>query len=230
VCNRSIGLAALGAFLALPATLSAQNQNAPGSVCLDSTTTAATGKGACTGHGGVDHAATKKLHDANATPPSPPAPPTPPAPPAPPTPPAPNASPTTPTGTGTVNHQLANALAMCKDGWLWHDSNYTPHAGPCANRGGVAHWYPGSPLPCSDGTISTNIAANACAGHGGFNMKGTSPNPPPPPAPGATPTSTVNNDPWGAVAVCTDAWYWHAYDTPRADVCANHGGVAYWYP
>jgi hypothetical protein len=58
--HRNFGLVTLGlTFLCVAAPLSAQAKGKASSVCKDGTTSTAAGRGACSGHGGVDSAATK---------------------------------------------------------------------------------------------------------------------------------------------------------------------------
>jgi hypothetical protein len=58
--RRDIGLLALGfTFLCVAAPLGAQAKAKTTSICKDGTTSAVAGRGACSGHGGIDSAATK---------------------------------------------------------------------------------------------------------------------------------------------------------------------------
>jgi hypothetical protein len=82
--------------------------------CKDGTTSAATGKGACSGHGGVQKAATKPPASTAAAPAATP---------------AATAGNTVPTG----------ATAKCKDGTY---SKSKHHSGTCSSHGGVAEWLP----------------------------------------------------------------------------------------
>jgi hypothetical protein len=140
--------------LSIPGAIVAQ---APASVCVDGTTSSATGKGACSGHGGVDaKAAAKKsassvtcadgstskagrgacsghggVKPANATA----------APSA-----APSAAPAKPNASTTTagikaapkkggNDDPTDATAQCKDGTYSHAKT---HQGACSRHGGVA--------------------------------------------------------------------------------------------
>jgi hypothetical protein len=108
--------------------------------CKDGTTSTSTGKGTCSGHGGVQKA-TSKPATAAATPPAaaPPA-----AAPAPTVAPAPaataaksaTATKSAPTATAS-NTDPTGATAKCKDGTY---SKSQHHSGTCSSHGGVAEW------------------------------------------------------------------------------------------
>lgn len=108
------------------------------SMCADGTTSNSTGRGACSGHGGVKGAAaTSKATGvpiaapATATPPKPKAVYTKPI-----TPPA--APKTSVAGSGArEDNNAAGAIAQCKDGMYSHSKNRT---GTCSRHGGVAKW------------------------------------------------------------------------------------------
>lgn len=107
--------------------------------CKDGTTSTATGKGACSGHGGVQKASkTKPAADtAAATTPAAPAAA------AAPVAAAPAAAAKTSTATKSVptatagNTDPTGATAKCKDGTY---SKSQHHAGTCSSHGGVAEW------------------------------------------------------------------------------------------
>ena len=110
------------------------------STCADGTTSNATGRGACSGHGGIKSAeVTKKSTGAavpvvgTAVPPKPKV-----------TGPkttvaaAPVAPRSTVAGSGaSEDHNAAGAIAQCKDGMYSHAKNRT---GACSRHGGVARW------------------------------------------------------------------------------------------
>ncbi len=104
--------------------------------CKDGTTSAATGKGACSGHGGVQKSTTAKSAAGTgaATPPAAaPAAPTP-------APAAPKSAPTTTKSAPTAaagNTDPTGATAKCKDGTY---SKSQHHSGTCSSHGGVAEW------------------------------------------------------------------------------------------
>ncbi len=191
--KRWIGLAALAAFLALPATLSAQN--GPASVCNDGTTSTVTGKGACSGHGGVNHAATKQLH-ANSAPPAPPS--------------TPNAN-TAGTGVTCNDGTIPNATGKgaCAHHGGFKTTGTSPNATPPAPNANTA----GTGVTCNDGTIPNATGKGACAHHGGFKTTGTSPNATPP-APNANTAGTG--------AACNDGTI---SNTTGKGACAHHGGL-----
>src|SRR5450631_1957945 len=103
--------------------------------CKDGTTSAATGKGACSGHGGVQKAAKAA---AAATGSATPAPAAPAAAAAPAAPAAKSASATKSAPTATAgNTDPTGATAKCKDGTY---SKSQHHSGTCSSHGGVADW------------------------------------------------------------------------------------------
>ena len=139
------------AALALGLTSGRLSAQGATSVCKDGTTSAATGKGACSGHGGVDTKATaaaKKGSSAASTA-AKTTPPATAAKSAPPTPPpaatksaaaaksAPAATKTVPaTKTATASEKdSTGAVAACKDGTYSHAAT---HKGACSRHGGVA--------------------------------------------------------------------------------------------
>jgi hypothetical protein len=104
------------------------------STCADGTTSTATGRGACSGHGGIKGAeVTKKATGAvvpvvgTAVPPKPKV-----------TAPVKTATVATTAGSGgSEDHNAAGAIAQCKDGMYSHAKNRT---GACSRHGGVARW------------------------------------------------------------------------------------------
>jgi hypothetical protein len=102
------------------------------STCKDGTTSMATGRGACSGHGGVQKATKgKPAPDAPAAAATAPA--------AAPTTPAaakPSASKSAPTAAAS-NTDPTGATAKCKDGTY---SKSQHHSGTCSSHGGVAEW------------------------------------------------------------------------------------------
>ncbi len=109
--------------------------------CMDGTTSAATGKGACSGHGGVQKAASAKPAAAASTAAAPAA-----AAPAPAAAPA-AAAKSTPVATkqapsaAAANTDPTGATAKCKDGTY---SKSQHHSGTCSSHGGVAEWLTGT--------------------------------------------------------------------------------------
>jgi len=98
--------------------------------CKDGTTSTATGRGACSGHGGVQKAAKSK--PATDTPAAAPAAASPPAV----QPKASTASKSAPTAKAG-NTDPTGATAKCKDGTY---SKSQHHSGNCSSHGGVAEW------------------------------------------------------------------------------------------
>jgi hypothetical protein len=114
------------------------------SLCADGTTSNATGRGACSGHGGVKGAAaTSKATGTPITAPATAAPAKPKAvetkPVTAPAAPKPRAAATTSTAGsgGREDKNPAGAIAQCKDGMYSHAKNRT---GACSRHGGVAKW------------------------------------------------------------------------------------------
>ena len=103
--------------------------------CKDGTTSTASGKGACSGHGGVQKASKTKPAADTAAATMPPAPAAAAA--------APAAAAKTSTATKSVpsatasNTDPTGATAKCKDGTY---SKSQHHAGTCSSHGGVAEW------------------------------------------------------------------------------------------
>jgi hypothetical protein len=112
--------------------------------CKDGTTSAATGKGACSGHGGVQKAAKSAAAATGSATPAPAAPAAAAAPAAP----APAAAPAAPAAKSASatksaptaaagNTDPTGATAKCKDGTY---SKSQHHSGTCSSHGGVADW------------------------------------------------------------------------------------------
>jgi hypothetical protein len=104
-------------------TAGAQAAAAP-TTCKDGTTSSATGRGACSGHGGVQKATSSGSAASSA-----PAPSTT----------ASKSAAATPKSTG--NTDPTGATAKCKDGTY---SKSTHHSGTCSKHGGVDQWLDGS--------------------------------------------------------------------------------------
>jgi hypothetical protein len=124
-------------LLAFVMALSSFAADPVSSTCKDGTTTASTGKGTCSGHGGVLKAMKAKpaTAAATATPATPAAPAAAPAPSstAAKTATASKSAPSTPAG----NTDPTGATAKCKDGTY---SKSAHRSGTCSSHGGVAEW------------------------------------------------------------------------------------------
>ena len=121
--------AAVTAFLSLGAIGSPLGAQAATSVCKDGTTSAASGRGACSGHGGVDakatDAAAKKAAAARKTE-------------AKAEPKAKSASaPAQASSNRGEDNDPKDAIAQCKDGMYSHSAN---RRGACSRHGGVGKW------------------------------------------------------------------------------------------
>jgi hypothetical protein len=115
VFKKLIPLAAMAAVLTIVSTHIAFAQAAPVAVkCTDGTTSTATGKGACSHHGGIAHSSTASASTTNHPPP-----------------PAPPAAPPAASATGSV---------PCGDGTM----STATGKGACSHHGGIAHSSAGS--------------------------------------------------------------------------------------
>ncbi len=136
-----LAVSLLGFALALPAR--AADTAAP-TTCKDGTTSTATGRGACSGHGGVQKAASTPAAAAAPAPAAAPAAPA--AAPAAPAPAAAAAQPKSSTASKSAptakagNTDPTGATAKCKDGTY---SKSQHHSGTCSSHGGVAEWLDG---------------------------------------------------------------------------------------
>jgi Protein of unknown function (DUF3761) len=104
--------------------------------CKDGTTSTATGKGACSGHGGVQKAVKTKAAASTAAAPAATAPAAAAAPAAAPAAKTSTASKSAPAATAG-NTDPTGATAKCKDGTY---SKSQHHSGTCSSHGGVAEW------------------------------------------------------------------------------------------
>ena len=136
ICRAGLlAVSLLGIALALPARAA---DTATTTTCKDGTTSTATGRGACSGHGGVQKAAS--------TPAAAPAPAPAAAPAAAAAAPAAAAQPKASTASKSAptakagNTDPTGATAKCKDGTY---SKSQHHSGTCSSHGGVAEWLDG---------------------------------------------------------------------------------------
>jgi Protein of unknown function (DUF3761) len=113
-----LAMSLLGFALALPAHAA---DTATTTTCKDGTTSSATGRGACSGHGGVQKAASTPAAAPAAQPKSS------------------TASKSAPTAKAG-NTDPTGATAKCKDGTY---SKSQHHSGTCSSHGGVAEWLDG---------------------------------------------------------------------------------------
>ena len=108
---------AAAAPAAAPAAPAAPAASGATSTCEDGTTSTSTGKGTCSGHGGVQKAGTSAASAAPSAA-------------------APAAAKSAPTATAG-NTDPTGATAKCKDGTY---SKSQHHSGTCSSHGGVAQW------------------------------------------------------------------------------------------
>ena len=184
------------------ATLHAQ---AAATVCKDGSTSAATGKGACSGHGGVDakaSAAAQKAAKAATK----------------------GAAKTAKTETkaaeketkaeakaATKTEAKVAAQVTCSDG-----TTSTAGRGACSGHGGVKKAAAATAAPSLPAAVPATSPARAKS-----EAKSQ--------APSATQQSSnrgEDKDPSGAIAQCKDGLYSHA--TSRRGACSKHGGVEKW--
>lgn len=180
-------------------------------ICKDSTTSTVSGRGACSGHGGVDRAATKAARAAAKA--------------------QKTAQKTAPEAAATP--AAAAAMVTCKDG-----SSSKGGRGACRGHGGVNKGASASrntstpaspesnaaPMPASPASPATPAATPAssspsasAARKGREASTGM--------ASGKS-SAHENSDPTGAIAQCKDGLYSHA--AHRTGACSKHGGVAKW--
>lgn len=182
-------------------------------VCKDGSTSATTGRGACSGHGGVDAKATaaakkaataKAKADAKAakaqanaakseakT--------------------AAKSEPKTEAKTAAKTEPKAAVQVTCADG-----TTSTAGRGACSGHGGVKKAAAATAAPSVPAAVPATSPARARS-----QAKSN--------APTATQQSSnrgEDNDPTGAIAQCKDGLYSHA--TNRRGACSKHGGVAKW--
>jgi len=129
-----LAMSLLGLALLLPARAA---DTAATTTCKDGTTSTATGRGACSGHGGVQKASkSKPASDATAASPAASAATSTAAPAQAKSSTASKSAPTTTAG----NTDPTGATAKCKDGTY---SKSQHHSGTCSSHGGVAEWLDG---------------------------------------------------------------------------------------
>jgi hypothetical protein len=171
---------------------------AASTTCKDGTTSTATGRGACSGHGGVQKAATTTADStAPAAAPAAPAAPTPAAP-------------------------AAGTPSTCKDG----TTSTATGRGACSGHGGVqkASKSPAAagataPAAAATATAAPAAAASTSAAAPAAAKSST--------ASKSAPTAAAGNtDPTGATAKCKDGTY--SKSQHHSGTCSSHGGVAEW--
>ncbi len=139
------GAALAAALLAAPALSAAQSTSSTGAVtCKDGTTSPHGGRGACSGHGGIDKSATAAAAGGGTAAPAAPAAPAAAAPA------APAATPAAPSSSGS-----AGGPVTCKDGTT------SPHGGrgACSGHGGINKSAAASAAPAAAPAASAKSAA-----------------------------------------------------------------------
>ncbi len=204
---RSIGLAAVIAVVSAMGA-SVAGAQASSTVCKDGTASATAGRGACSGHGGVDaakSAAAKASMKASA-----------------------KKSAKAEAKVDARAEAKADAKADRKA-----DAKAEAKADARADRKTTA--MEAVSVTCSDGSMSKS-GRGACSGHGGIKAMAAAPAgrremTKPGAAAGQNTMATgsggkEDNNPSGAIAKCKDGMYSHS--THRQGACSRHGGVASW--
>ena len=178
--------------------------DAQATVCKDGSTSTATGKGACSGHGGVDTKATaaaKKAATAQAKA-------------------ATKAAKTEAKAESKAarpepkTQPKVAAEVVCTDGTV-----SKPGRGACSGHGGIKQAAAATAAPSLPAPVPSTAPARTRS-----EAKSQAPS-----APGVTKPSSnkgEDNDPTGAIAQCKDGMYSHAAN--RRGACSKHGGVAKW--
>jgi len=189
--------------LSLPAW-AADSTSAP-TTCTDGTTSTATGRGACSGHGGVQKAAT--------------------------TAPATSAPAATAPATAAPAPAASGTPTTCKDG----TTSTATGRGACSGHGGVQKASKSSPAaastttaPAASKTPAAAPAASApAAPAAAAPAAGTAAAAKTSTASKSAPTAAASNtDPTGATAKCKDGTY--SKSQHHSGTCSSHGGVAEW--
>jgi len=187
---------ALAAFLVFVSPAEAQKTAA---VCKDGTTSAAAGRGACSGHGGVNKAASKAVAKAAKSE-------------------AKAAKAVTKRTAGT------QVTSVCADGSTSNASG----RGACSGHGGVkgaevTSKTTGRAIPAPATAVPPKAATPAAASgkRWPWSKKKSAST-----AATSGSGSAEDNNPSGAVAQCKDGMYSHAVNHQGA--CGHHGGVARW--
>jgi hypothetical protein len=198
--TRSFGLLAAFTIASAMGAGAAYGQ-AAATRCKDGSTSITAGRGACSGHGGVDAAKTAAASKASA-----------------------RASAKAATVAAKIAPKAATATAMtapkaaasaaasarasvsCSDGTMSKGGR-----GACSGHGGVKTAVAASAAPAAKAerakpasAAKAHVAASAAGGSG----------------------AKEDNNPAGAIAKCKDGMYSHA--THRQGACSRHGGVASW--
>jgi len=191
-------LVPLFAIALLASPLAAQ---APAITCKDGSTSASSGRGACSGHGGVDKAATsraakaakaeRKAESKSA-----------------------NAEQKTVKAEQKAEVREAaktGTKVTCTDGTMSE-----PGRGACGHHGGVR--VAGAAAPKLPAAVPANSPARTASRAESRAPSATS----------ASSNRADDNDPKGAIAQCKDGMYSHASN--RRGACSRHNGVAKWIP
>lgn len=195
----------VAAALVLPAL--AFGQATATTICKDSTTSTVSGRGACSGHGGVDRAATKAARAAA------------------------KAQKTAP-GTAATS-AAATAMVTCTDGSTSKGGRGACRGHGGVNKGASASRSTSTPAspesnaaptpasPASPATPAATPASSSPSASAARSGRQASTGM----ASGKS-SAHENSDPTGAIAQCKDGLYSHA--AHRTGACSKHGGVAKW--
>lgn len=204
---------------------------AQATACKDGTTSAAAGRGACSGHGGVAPASKRAAVAAGKVETR-----------------AAKAAAKVETRTAKAAAKVAAAQVKCTDG-----SMSASGRGACSGHGGIdrgetkatrtaakadvkaakaEEHAAASMVKCTDGAMSAG-GRGACSGHGGIAVATRAPARAEKAETRATAAraaggngSAEDNNPVGSIAKCKDGMYSHSKS--RRGACGHHGGVASW--
>lgn len=198
--------------LSVGAGIQSAGAQATASICKDGSTSAAAGRGACSGHGGVDAKATKKAEDAAR-------------------------KEAKATELAAKKADKAKVAAARKDADVAKAKATAAKAETKVEN--VSKKAESTQVTCTDGTASGG-GRGACSGHGGIaksnpvqrevakaQTKAAKAEAKVQTRQAKVGNGTADdNNPVGAVAKCKDGLYSHA--THRKGACGHHGGVASW--
>lgn len=187
---------------------------AAATVCKDGSPSSTSGRGACSGHGGVDAAKTAAAKSSA------------------------KASAKAAKAEAKADAKAAKAEAKVDAKAAKAESKVDAKSEAKRDAKADARAGAGAAVVCSDGSSSRG-GRGACSGHGGVKVGAAAPAPSPkndmartkPPAGAAVAKASgsggaEDNNPAGSVARCKDGLYSHA--THHQGACSRHGGVATW--
>ncbi len=198
--------------LSLGAGIQTVGAQATASICTDGSNSATSGRGACSGHGGVNAKATKKAHEASEK--------------------AAKAA--------QLAAKKADQAKVAAASKATEVAKAKPAAAKAESKAQAAgKMAEATEVRCTDGATSAG-GRGACAGHGGIAKSSPAQRevnkpdmkPAQPEAKMQTAQAKVgngsaeDNNPVGSIAKCKDGLYSHSRN--RRGACGHHGGVATW--